>query len=759
MASVAFAVWAIIADEKHEPPDTATLLGVPIGVIGLVIAVVALRKSAEDNGVELARSRAGKLARQVRESESRVRSQLLGADTRRINLTYVLHSATARVATAPPAGRTFDDGPATLPDVLEYYRSTQPRRLVVTGAPGAGKTVLALELMLALIKHRGEGDPVPVRIPLAQWDTTQPLTTLLVQRLVEAYKWPTGMAAGLVAHGMVLPVLDGLDEMDPLRTDGTPDPEAPRARAALEALNAYQDGLEAGPLVLTCRTGHYDAFAPVSRLIDAARIAIAPIDTRHAVAYLRDRARDAPRWQPLIDHLDTQPAGPLATTLSTPWRLCLTATVYHRDGNPSELLHHPDGHDLDQHLLARYLPSAVANTPNPHHYQPDDVHRWLHHLTGHLTGTTTNAPATDITLHHLWTLAGTTRVRIADLLLTTLTLAPACYLATVFASDSAYAFSFALAETGFVWFFASPVLGNYKFPVILFVAFTAFTGIIAFRPTLRPNRFRITRGTLQGGFTARFWAGFKTWFTVGFTIAITDVITNSIGIPDSIGIADAITDAITDAAVMALSIETGLIGGFMGGLAGGFADGFKAWFRGWFTVGLVVNLGLGVWLGVWFGLWLALALALVGGLAGGFMRGLKGEPTTVANPREIIRDDMVYGLLVGPLAGLTAGLLVGLTAGLLIGRTAGLPAGLTAGLLAGFTAACMVGLVVGLASGFAGAARRYGVFLLCSRGKLPFRLGIFLDWTVTAGLLRYSGPGYQFRHRELQQWLADHPHP
>ncbi|WP_405681831.1 NACHT domain-containing protein [Streptomyces sp. NBC_00057] len=765
---MAFVIWGVDKSGGGEPDKVATLIGVPIAVTGLVIAVMQLRKPAEDNGAELARSRAEKLARQVRESESRVWSQLLGADTRRINLTYVLQSATARVAAAPPAGRTFADGPATLPDVLEYYRSTQPRRLVVTGAAGAGKTVLALELMLALIDHRAEGDPVPVRIPLAQWDTDQPLTTLLVQRLIDAYKWPAGMAAGLVDHGMVLPVLDGLDEMDPLRADGTPDPDAPRARAVLEALNAYQDGREAGPLVLTCRTGHYDALAPVSRLIDAARVAIAPIDTRHTVAYLRARALDTSRWRPLIDHLDTQPAGPLATTLSTPWRLCLTATVYHRDGNPSELLRHTDGHDLDQHLLARYVPSATANTPNPHRYRPEDVHRWLHHLTGHLAGTTTGAPATDITLHHLWTLAGTTRVRIVDLLLTTLVLAPVLALVFVIrgigSDDTSQVTAFAMC--------------------------TAFASIIAFRPTPRPNRLRITRGTLQGGFTARFWAGFKTWFAVGFATGVVMQLSFADGeshvFEETLGYAlDFLHEypiPIRMGIAIGIGIVVGLIGGIMTGLMGGFATGFKAWFRAWLALGImsgIVN-AINTWpvdghflglLDLRMGLFTGLILGLVGGFIGGFVNGLKGEPTTVTTPRAIIRDDMGYGLLIGLIAGLMAVLLIQLVGG--DGNTDGLMSELiyrimdviqlvnvyVVGPMDGLAGKIMVGLVVVLAGGFAAAARRYGVFLLCSRGKLPFRLGVFLDWAVTAGLLRYSGPGYQFRHRELQQWLTAHPHP
>ncbi|MEW2527593.1 hypothetical protein [Streptomyces sp. NPDC047071] len=68
------------------------------------------------------------------------------------------------------------------------------------------------------------------------------------------------------------------------------------------------------------------------------------------------------------------------------------------------------------------------------------------------------------------------------------------------------------------------------------------------------------------------------------------------------------------------------------------------------------------------------------------------------------------------------------------------------------------GLVVRLVFG-AQASRRYVAFLVCSRRRLPFRLGLFLDWAVTAGLMRYSGPAYQYRHRELHHWLRQHPEP
>ncbi|MFI9809945.1 hypothetical protein ACIHEJ_37530 [Streptomyces sp. NPDC052301] len=97
-----------------------------------------------------------------------------------------------RAAEAPAAGRTFHEGASTGadPDIAGFFRATQPRRLVITGAPGSGKTVLALELVLALTVDRAEGDPVPVRISMAQWDTAHTLPELLTEHLTQAMDWP-----------------------------------------------------------------------------------------------------------------------------------------------------------------------------------------------------------------------------------------------------------------------------------------------------------------------------------------------------------------------------------------------------------------------------------------------------------------------------------------------------------------------------------------------------------------------------------------
>lgn len=68
--------------------------------------------------------------------------------------------------------------------------------------------------------------------------------------------------------------------------------------------------------------------------------------------------------------------------------------------------------------------------------------------------------------------------------------------------------------------------------------------------------------------------------------------------------------------------------------------------------------------------------------------------------------------------------------------------------------ACMIAVLLGVMSEWVG----YLIYRLANPA-LGLRLPAFLDWCVTAGLLRTSGIAYQFRHREFQEWLVRHPRP
>jgi hypothetical protein len=446
---------------------------------------------------------------------------------------------------------------------------------------------------------------------------------------------------------------------------------------------------------VTCRSAHYQALN--IGLVKAARIAIDPVPAPGAHAYLTGRTTDPVRWQPLLDTLQNYPVGLLAQSLSTPWRLCLTATVYADEGDPSELLAHASPGALDEHLLARYIPAANQLRPHPD-YTPAQVHSWLHHLSTHLANGTTGTAGvvgTDLVLHQLWPLAGRTRVRVADCiftLLTTLLLTLPCV------------FLFHTSER--------------RFHVGLLIAGMATAmGLHAMlRPPASPKRLHWQRlATLSG--LGRIAGGFL----------------------------------------------TGLAGGLVAGLVVGLVGLFLGLFLGLaaLTVGLPHALKLGLTAGLLAGVAVGLAAGVVVGLVVSLSAVLAGEPTAAARPRDLIRADGMFGLVVGLVSGALGGLLVGLSFWLVVKFVDRVDAHLAVGdlsdwLVHGLVAGLAVGLVVGLSIG-AQASRRYLVFLLCSRRRLPLRLGAFLDWAIEAGLMRLSGPIYQFRHRELQQWLTQHP--
>lgn len=103
--------------------------------------------------------------------------------------------------------------------------------MVITGTPalrpegqasgdaGTGKTVLALALLLGLAKDRTAQDPVPVRLSAASWPGNQ-IRDWIHTHLTDTYRFPAREASSIVAANLVLPVIDGLDEMD---SDPAPD--------------------------------------------------------------------------------------------------------------------------------------------------------------------------------------------------------------------------------------------------------------------------------------------------------------------------------------------------------------------------------------------------------------------------------------------------------------------------------------------------------------------------------------------------------
>ncbi|MER7080698.1 NACHT domain-containing protein [Saccharopolyspora kobensis] len=249
-------------------------------------------------------------------------------------------------------------------NLADSFRSLPHRRLVVLGEGGAGKTTLAILLLLALLEEVAPDDPIPVLISIASWEPHQEhLHTWLSRKLEEHYpgllRYGREIAQRIVTERRIMPVLDGLDEIT-----------APRQAAALIALNRSLTSSD--PIIITCRTEAYNYAIQAGDVLRAATTVHAqPVSPNSVIDYLRsstppNRIR---QWYPVFEHIKTWPNSPATLTLTTPLMVSLAKAVYaYSPIPPIELLdtrRFPDRSSIENHLLDSLLPSLYHIHPQP----------------------------------------------------------------------------------------------------------------------------------------------------------------------------------------------------------------------------------------------------------------------------------------------------------------------------------------------------------------------------------------------------------
>lgn len=364
-AGLVFAVCVVAQDNSDDRDTVAAIAGLFVGLAALVPPLLEYFRTAEapPDPAALADDLALKLREQwLDEAQGRrlrdPRVLPLAWATTERDIADTLRTggpAGSRVLRVRLDGRLegrFDDVIARL---AEGYDRVPNRRLVVVGEPGSGKTVLAVLLTLGLLAAREQGAPVPVLLPVSSWDPVRErLDDWMVRTMAQPYyNGRTDIPRTLLAHGLLIPVLDGLDEI----------PESAR-RSAIRALNRAT-GTDL-PLVVTCRAVEYEELirggAPTLR--QAAVVEVLPVAPTDVITYLQDADRPpGVDWEPVCAHLRTQPDTPLTRALSTPLMVTSARLVYCRGGDPAELLdtsRFDSQYAVEEHLLRGLVDAAYA---------------------------------------------------------------------------------------------------------------------------------------------------------------------------------------------------------------------------------------------------------------------------------------------------------------------------------------------------------------------------------------------------------------
>jgi hypothetical protein len=653
---------------------------------------------------------------------------------------------------------------------LDELHRKSANRLIVLGAPGSGKTVLLMRLVIQLIECRGVGDPVPVLVPLASWDPrSQDLRSWLVARLTVDHpglKNPApgqlgslNLASAMLEKHLIVLLLDGLDEISP---------EA--RRMALEQIYGY---LHPGDrLFLSSRTEEFfDAKGSegAPRLPDVTAIMLRPLTPNTVAGYLRGLAADglASRWECVLKALKTNAV--LAEVLSTPLMVELARIAYNTENrvddtsfpDPAELSDNErfaSAADLRAHLFNAFIDAAYRARARSVHGRWDlaDVKRWLaflaHHLESGMAGTSDLG---------WWTLRLSAPKWLVPLV-TGVACGTAAGLAAGLGRHSGLGIGVGLGVgtlaglavgltirriTGFSQRNQGPlggIAGGLVGAVIGAVA-AGFAGKIGLGSALGPfGGLDVALGigvgvgsstSFVGGLAGGLFGGFVGAFARGVAEGILAGLVNGLGA----GLATALAVALVARKLPASNLRWSPVG-VLGGLVIGLAVSFITTSVEGPVAGVLLGLSIGI-LSAW-----------PCGLT-----GRKVDLSKASSPRDVFGHDRRAFIKTSFAAGLPAGIAGfvggGLTSVFEVKAHANLSVLIGDGLGIGLASA----LIIGLAFGFYHAA--YGSFFiehlwLALLGKLPWRLMLFLTDAHEKGVLRESGAFYQFRHMDLQRQVA-----
>lgn len=529
-------------------------------------------------------------------------------------------------------------------DLFGVYGGLDSGRVLILGAPGAGKTGAAIRLILDALIHRSAVEtteeqakvPVPVLLTAYGWNPSEQLfKNWLADRLAREYRLLRALEYGrdtamrLIEGGYLAVILDGLDEM----------PEALR-QVALQALDEQANFR----LVLLARSEELVAAASGGHLRGAAALEICPIGSEQAAEYVASCQMDPlpQTWQRVVDHLREHPGSALAQALDTPLMLTLVRDIYRPGGRVDELTNSdqfPSREAIEDNLLSRVLPTAYAQHPGQpaSPYTVDEAERWLAHLARNMNEEGTRDLA-------WWEIPRWISVW-PRALVATITL----YL--VFALSSGLR-NGVLSKFGNTLNFLDRSILGFTSGVIEGLPFALLIGLgygLVSTPDKRPygrlSRLGWSTAASQNNFIVGFIIGFlgNIWTAVS---GISFEVDNDGGLGNFSGVE--------------------FVGGLWFGLARGIGDGLVA--------GLLIGLGF----------------VLVSGL-GKRSHGHSGQlrQSSVTN-----RSHLISGLRFGLTTGFTAGLLTGLKDALIFGLVAGLGYGL------------LDGVIVGIGYGFAAGLGR-----------------------------------------------------
>lgn len=319
----------------------ANIASMTVGTIGVILILIERVGAFTDLSASRINEIADEVALEAMRQDGLLLAQLLGTDaldSRAARGSFRVERAHSKQKSK---GRRSPLDIREFSEIVDFYLNDTSGRMVILGAPGTGKTVLAVSLTVGLLQQRlaepvrwAQDKLIPCICNLPSWEPNrEDLMDWLQSQISDRFRLSRKIAGRLVRDGWILPVLDGLDEMDS---------QATTARRSIDAVSQVNDYIAKTPgsqIVLVCRSGnnYYNRLARGVR--NAEEITVQSLRAPQIVDYIKTQCEsNIDKWQPVFDRLVGRNSQLVISQLNTPWRLAAAVTFSLFGGDPATLL-------------------------------------------------------------------------------------------------------------------------------------------------------------------------------------------------------------------------------------------------------------------------------------------------------------------------------------------------------------------------------------------------------------------------------------
>lgn len=232
--------------------------------------------------------------------------------------------------------------------------------ILVLGGPGSGKTTMLLELAKELIERaRTTFDLfMPVYLSLSTWHEAKPMKDWIVAELKDKYKISEEFGELWLDRKQILPILDGLDELNPALHVN-----------CVRAINNFRNICGPISMIVSCRTTDYEEIGHQLNLDRA--IEIKPLTEQQVEDYFNNSGGKLQDFYELIKKDDQ-----LLKMMSSPLMLNITTLAYH-ENEIGDLLQEGTVGDRRRRILETYVSRMFARKGEHPDFDEGKSRKWL----------------------------------------------------------------------------------------------------------------------------------------------------------------------------------------------------------------------------------------------------------------------------------------------------------------------------------------------------------------------------------------------